>query len=212
MGWNASIWWQAILFGNILLYCILVYKTINFYVSRDSHNTGNKCDPNLKKVFYLFWIHVLQVDILHGIFLGFVYSIEIFFLKDWWNSTSFNFYYRWAFKLFDSTFLTIYRYCDQKCVFWTLTMMTLRSYFVWLNWLNWFREWKDFKKRCQSLITVTVNGQKWKIYCIWNLFYAFNLKNSTWNTLVQDWLYTYIYRDLYKVRFYIYFSFTLHQN
>ena len=38
-----------------------------------------------------------------------------------------------------------------------------------------------------------------QFYLDWWNSTSFNVYYRTWNTLVQDWLYTYIYRDLYKV-------------
>ena len=38
-----------------------------------------------------------------------------------------------------------------------------------------------------------------QFYLDWWNSTSYNVYYRTWNTLVQDWLYTYIYRDLYKV-------------
>jgi hypothetical protein len=42
-----------------------------------------------------------------------------------------------------------------------------------------------------------------QFYLDWWNSTSFNVYYRTWNTLVQDWLYTYIYRDLYKVIIYL---------
>ena len=39
-----------------------------------------------------------------------------------------------------------------------------------------------------------------QFYLDWWNSTSINAYYRTWNTLVQDWLYTYIYQDLYKVR------------
>lgn len=48
-----------------------------------------------------------------------------------------------------------------------------------------------------------------QFYLDWWNSTSFNVYYRTWNTLVQDWLYTYIYRDLYKVICCLYYEIIL---
>ena len=65
-------------------------------------------------------------------------------------------------------------------------LILIMGFFSFLHcWHNAFAEMLRFGDR--------------QFYLDWWNSTSFNMYYRTWNTLVQDWLYTYIYRDVYKV-------------
>lgn len=81
--------------------------------------------------------------------------------------------------------LSSYAYLISICVL-PGALIQLMVFFSFLHsWHNAFAEMLRFGDR--------------QFYLDWWNSTSYNVYYRTWNTLVQDWLYTYIYRDLYKM-------------